>query len=275
MLKKPVLSFLAVVIHAVSKHGKVDVAFLPRLHQKQVVLVMSMGIHKCHHALKKHIGLRFVELAQDRSVHLVNKISHDLVHPVLRDGSQVGFGKFRLASEILLVHRLIVLIHGSETSSQKEEVELLDLLVLYYGWAYNSINRLLIDSSDCDSGVRLFLPNQFISLFILGLFILLDRVPCHHRQLLVLALLLIPTFGLSLIKLTFFSVTEQSWIGLIFWSGRFFKWRLTPIFFHFWSELDFLCIGALIDTFMLLFLHDDLGEVLHVLFARLVRWSHF
>ena len=133
MLKKPVLSFLAVVIHAISKHGKVDVAFLPRLHQKQVVLVMSMGIHKCHHALKKHIGLRFVELAQDRSIHLVNKISHDLVHPVLRDGSQVGFGKFRLASEILLVHRLIVLIHGSETSSQKEEVELLDLLVLYYG----------------------------------------------------------------------------------------------------------------------------------------------
>ena len=236
---------------------------------------MSMGIHKCHHALEKHIGLRFVELAQDRSVHLVNKISHDLVHPVLRDGSQVGFGKFRLACEILLVHRLIILIHGSETSSQKEEVELLNLLVLYNGWAYNSINWLLIDCSDCDSGVRLFLPNQFISLFILGLFTLLDRVSCHHRQLLVLVLLLIPAFGLSLIKLTFFSVTEQSRIGLIFWSGRFFKWRLTPIFFHFWSELDFLCIGALIDTFMLLFLHDDLGEVLHVLFARLVRWSHF
>ena len=92
MLEESVLSFLRVVVHAITENRKVNVVFLSSLNQEQVILVMSVSIHKRHHALEQHVCLHLVKLVQNRAVHLVNKACHNFVHPVLRNSSQVSLG---------------------------------------------------------------------------------------------------------------------------------------------------------------------------------------
>ena len=47
LLEEHVLSLLAVVVHAVTEDREVDVALL----QKQIVLVVTMSVHKGYHAM--------------------------------------------------------------------------------------------------------------------------------------------------------------------------------------------------------------------------------
>lgn len=130
MLEESVLGLLRVVVHAVTENRKIDIIFLSGLHQEEVILVVSVGINKRHHALKKHVGLHVVKFPQNGAIHKVNKACHNFVHSVLWNRSQVYFGQFRLAVIVFLVLCLVELIHGPEASPQKEKVELLNFFIL-------------------------------------------------------------------------------------------------------------------------------------------------
>lgn len=130
MLEESVLSLLGVVVHTVTKNRKIDIILLSRLHQEEVVFVVSVSINERHHALKKHVGLHVVKLAQNGTIHKVDEACHNFVHSVLRNRSQVYFGQFRLAVIVFLVLCLVELIHGPEASPQKEKVELLYFFIL-------------------------------------------------------------------------------------------------------------------------------------------------
>jgi hypothetical protein len=52
MLEESVLSLFRIMVHAISQNRKIDVVFLSRLNQEQVILVVSMSVDKGHHALK-------------------------------------------------------------------------------------------------------------------------------------------------------------------------------------------------------------------------------
>ena len=86
MLEESILSFLRVVVHAITKNRKIDVIFLSCLYQEQIILVVSMSIDERHHALKKHISLHFVKFAQNWAIHWVNKPCHNFIHSFLRNG---------------------------------------------------------------------------------------------------------------------------------------------------------------------------------------------
>ena len=68
MLEESVLSLLRVVVHTVTENRKIDIILLSSLHQEEVILVVSVSINKRHHALKKHVGLHVVKLAQNGAI---------------------------------------------------------------------------------------------------------------------------------------------------------------------------------------------------------------
>jgi len=163
VLKEPVLSLLAVVVHAVSQDGKIKIIFLSGLHQEKVVLVVSMGIHESHHALNQHTGLFFVQIAQNRSVSLSHKPCNDLVHSVSWDQGQIRLGKLRFGVEITLVFGLVVLVHCSEAGSQEKEIKLLNFLIFDDAGADLCLNRFLVTSR-----VGLFNCCRLIRFLVLG-----------------------------------------------------------------------------------------------------------
>ena len=72
-----VLGFLAVVVHAISQHREVNLA----LFQKQVVLVVAVGINECSHRPDDFTFPGFLELLQKRSAeHLTHETTHDTFH---------------------------------------------------------------------------------------------------------------------------------------------------------------------------------------------------
>jgi hypothetical protein len=124
--EETVLSFLAVMIHAVPQNCKIDV----RLFQEHIVLVVSVGIHEGHHAPDQARFLLLVELEQELlAKHFVYKALDYTLHLDFANFRKTDLLEVHEADKVCLVLRLVELIHCAKTSSQEEKVELLHLFV--------------------------------------------------------------------------------------------------------------------------------------------------
>lgn len=98
------------MVHAVTEDREVDIA----LSEKQVVLVVTVGVDKGYHAMdNSKPPLLFKRLQKCSPKNRVNEIAHNALHLLPRNFVEAHFLE---GGKIALVLSLVKLIHGPETS---------------------------------------------------------------------------------------------------------------------------------------------------------------
>ena len=131
MAKELVLSLLAVWVLHISHNGEVYVFVLHGFLDEQVVLVVSMCIHECEHALNNVDSLLLGKWSEDvHSKYLVYEMLDNLVHLRLANArSSLLFVEiWNLLRVHFLENRLVVWFvkttHVTETWTVVEEIKL-------------------------------------------------------------------------------------------------------------------------------------------------------
>lgn len=159
LAEESVLSLFAIMIHAVSENGEINA----RLLKKQVILVMSVGIDKSHHASYHLHFLILLHLLQKwSSEHLFNETLYDILHGFLANFRKAHFLILIQTRKVSLIFSLVELIHCPKASSKEEKVELFRLFVTsHVRRALKRVKRVLVG----DLSVQPFLTDGSLGCF--------------------------------------------------------------------------------------------------------------
>jgi len=132
MTEKSILSFPAVVVHTIPKNAEIEVLFLLDIDQEQVLLVVSMSVDECYHALNDLGLLSFVQhrgVHEAGSKHLINISANGPFDFAPGNTCQtLLLNVWVKCLEVVEILSLKVLVHSPEASPQEKEIELFSLL---------------------------------------------------------------------------------------------------------------------------------------------------